>query len=81
MECITSIEPVWVDPPEIPGTRLGGVKVYRAILMGVESWIVRPDITFYRDDVAEFIATVYLRKRLGLRDGDIVEFSVVPTNS
>ncbi|MEB3862107.1 MAG: DUF120 domain-containing protein [Desulfurococcales archaeon] len=77
VSCLGKLEPVRIEPPRIPGARLGGVMAYRASLMGVESWIVRPDITFYRDDVAEFLAQVYLRKRLGLSDGDVVEFTLV----
>ncbi|MCE4601640.1 MAG: DUF120 domain-containing protein [Desulfurococcales archaeon] len=77
ISCIRVLEPVRIEPPKIPGARLGGVMAYRASIMGVDSWIVRPDITFYRDDVAEFLAQVYLRKRLGLNDGDVVEFMLV----
>jgi len=34
------------------------------------------DVTYYNETVAELISPVYLRGRLGLRDGDLVTFSV-----
>ena len=74
--CISSVGYIRIEPPRIPGARLGGVLVYKAVLMGVDVWIVRPDITFYKDDVVEFISPVSLRKRLGLSDGDVVWFVI-----
>ncbi len=76
-ECLRRVEPVMLDPPSIPGARLARVKAYPAVLKGYRVWIVRPDITVYKDDVAEFVADVYLREYLNLRDGDTVEFEVV----
>ena len=74
--CIRMVKPIRVEPPNIPGSRLGGVLIYRAIFMGLESWIVRPDITFYKDDVVEFISPISLRRRFGLSDGDKVWFAL-----
>ncbi len=65
-----------VEPPEIPGARLGGVLALPARLNGVDVYIVRPEITVYKGDVVEFIAPKYLRGLLGLRDGDEVEIEV-----
>lgn len=67
---------VRVEPPGIPGVKLGAVRVYPAWLRGVEVYIVRPDITVYRYDVIEVIAKTYLRGLLGLRDGDEVEVEI-----
>ena len=74
--CLSRVKPVRIEPPRIPGARLGGVLAYPALLMDVPTWIVRPDITVYRDDVAEFIANVRLRGFLGLDDGSIVSFTL-----
>lgn len=38
------------------------------------------DVTYYNETVAELISPAYLRGKLGLRDGDLVSFTVdVPT--
>ncbi len=74
VECLARAKRVRVEPPRIPGARLGGVIVYRSMIMGVDAWIVRPDITHYKNDVVEFIAPVYLRKRLNLEDGSKITF-------
>ena len=67
---------VRIDPPEIPGARLGGVVALPARVNGVDAYIVRPDITIYKGDVVELIAPRYLRGLLRLRDGDEVEVEV-----
>lgn len=67
---------VKVEPPRIPGVKLGAVRVYPAWLRGVNVYVVRPDITVYKYDVLEIIANVYLRGLLNLSDGDEVEVEV-----
>ena len=34
------------------------------------------DVTYYNETVAELISPTYLRGKLGLRDGDLVSFTV-----
>lgn len=59
------------------GTRsFGPVKCYPAVINGqIEGCLIRPVRTHYGEDVIEILAPVNLRKRLKLRDGDIVKVS------
>ena len=75
-ECLRSIDPVIVDPPSIPGAKLAKVLAYPALVGGIDAYLVKPLITIYKSDVAEFISEVYLRGALRLRDGDRVVFTV-----
>jgi len=76
--CLSRIKPILIDPPEIPGARLGRVHVYPAEIEGFNDtvYIVRPLITVYKGDVVEFIAKVSLRETLNLRDGSIIRFKL-----
>lgn len=78
--CIDSVEPILIEPPRIPGARLGSVYAYKAEVAGlfeVEVYIVRPAITVYKADVVELLSPAHIRSALGLSDGDIVRFKVV----
>ncbi|MGC9071873.1 MAG: DUF120 domain-containing protein [Acidilobus sp.] len=69
--------PKVVEPPKVEGIRLGRVLAYPAALnWTVEVYIVRPEITIYRSDVAEVIADVRLRDLLNLADGSQVEIGL-----
>jgi len=70
--CLGKMEPVILEPPRIPGAKLAPVKAYPAWLEGYPVWIVRPDITIYKEDVAEIIADKHLRSLLNLEDGSRV---------
>ena len=71
-KCLSRIPPRIIEPPRIPGAKLARVKAWRAAINGYSAWIVRPDITVYKEDVVEFIAPEYLREKLSLEDGDVV---------
>jgi len=75
--CIAAVKPKIVPPPRLEGVKLAHVKAYPSIIGGIKAWIVRPDITVYKEDVAEFVSDKYLRGALNLEDGDIVEFEVL----
>jgi len=66
---------------EIDGFRngrrsFGSVKCYPAVINGeIEGCVIRPGRTHYGEEVIEVLAAVNLRKRLKLRDGDIVKVS------
>ncbi len=66
---------------EIDGFRngrrsFGSVKCYPAVINGeIEGCVIRPGRTHYGEEVIEVLASVNLRKRLKLRDGDIVKVS------
>lgn len=78
--CLSRVKPIVIEPPEIPGMRLGLVYAYPAEIEGfldTSVYIVKPLITIYKSDVVEFIATVRLRDILGLRDGDKLRFRLL----
>ncbi len=79
-ECINSVKPILIEPPIIPGARLGSVYAYKAEVAGlveVEVYIVRPVITVYKADVVELLSPTHIRSALGLSDGDRVRFKVI----
>ncbi|MGC9210132.1 MAG: DUF120 domain-containing protein [Acidilobus sp.] len=74
---LRELEPRVIEPPQIKGMRLGRVLAYPAVLnWTVEVYIVRPEITIYREDVAEVIAEVRLRDLMNLVDGSRVEIGL-----
>ncbi len=75
-KCLEKVGGKVIDPPEIPGARLGRVRVYRARINGLPVYIVRPEITVYDKSVAEIIAEEYLREVLKLSDGDVVTIDI-----
>ncbi len=75
--CLREAEHVRVDPPPIPDAKLAPVLVYPARIAHIDAFIVKPEVTIYKDDVVEFISEVYIRGALGLRDGDKLRFRVV----
>jgi riboflavin kinase len=79
-QCLSKANPIIVEPPVIPGVRLGVVYVYPVEIQGYfnpHTFMVRPQITVYRGDVAELIADVSLREELGLDDGSKVRFRLL----
>jgi riboflavin kinase len=74
--CIKKAHPIVIEPPRIPGAKLGKVFVYPATLSGLEVFVVRPAITVYKFNVIEVIAEKRLRDLLGLEDGDEVVVEV-----
>ncbi len=74
---LSRLNPIVIEPPEIPGTKLGRVLAYPAVLnYTVNVFIVRPEITVYKRNVAEVIAEVRLRDELNLSDGSEVTISL-----
>lgn len=70
---LSRIDPIIIEPPMVPGMRLGRVLAYPALLnCTVKVFIVRPEITVYKSDVIELIAEVKLRDLLNLTDGSEV---------
>ncbi len=73
------------DGVEIRGFTLGGetfssVSCFNGDLRGEKVTLLFLEVTYYNDTVVELISPTYLRGKLGLRDGDVVSFSVdVPT--
>lgn len=73
-EALTKTKPILIMPA--PGYCRG--RCFKAYVMGLaEGAIVIPEIHDYPENVLEVIAPVNLRERFGLKDGDLVEISVI----
>jgi riboflavin kinase, archaea type len=74
-----------VGGKKVEGFTLGGesfssLRCFDGELKGERVTLLFIDVTYYNETVAELISPAYLRGRLGLRDGDLVSFTVdVPT--
>ncbi|MDG6910587.1 MAG: CTP-dependent riboflavin kinase [Nitrososphaerota archaeon] len=73
------------DGAKIGGFALGGesfsaLTCFTGELRGEVVTLLFIDVTYYNETVAELISPVYLRGKLGLKDGDAIAFTVdVPT--
>lgn len=73
------------DGTEVSGFNLGGesfssLTCFDGSLAGERITLLFVDVTYYNETVAELISPTYLRGKLGLRDGDLITFTVdVPT--
>lgn len=54
----------------------GDVKAFKCKIDGIEGAVVIPQRTHYSKDILEVISPVYLREKLGLKDGDKVVVEV-----
>ena len=77
--CLSMARYIIVEPPYIPGVRLGAVYAYPVEVDGYfnpTTFMVRPVITIYKSDVVELIADSSIREALHLVDGDLVRFRI-----
>jgi len=64
----------------IGGESFSAVTCFDGELKGERVTLLFIEVTYYNETVAELISPTYLRGKLGLRDGDLVTFTVdVPT--
>jgi riboflavin kinase len=76
-QCILKTKSIVVDPPKIPGMKLGKVIAYPIFLFNsIKAYVVRPEITIYRKDIVEIISDKKLRDELNLVDGSIIDISL-----
>ncbi|MCE4614793.1 MAG: CTP-dependent riboflavin kinase [Desulfurococcales archaeon] len=73
---LKKVDPVVILPPSISGLRLGKVYLFKASLFDIEVYIVRPEYTVYKGDVIEIISQEHLRRKYGLKDGDVVDIVI-----
>jgi riboflavin kinase len=69
------------DGLKVGGFTLGGesfsaLTCFEGELRGERVTLLFIDVTYYNETVAELISPTYLRGKLGLRDGELVTFSV-----
>jgi riboflavin kinase, archaea type len=66
---------------KIPAFSVGGepmsaLTCFDGSMRGERVTVLFIDVTFYNETVSELISPTYLREKLGLKDGDEVEFAV-----
>jgi len=76
-DALCNVRPVIIPGFTKGGRTFGDVKAYRVRIDGVEGAVVVPSRTVHPPKIAEIIAPVNLREKLGLRDGDRVRIEVV----
>ena len=69
------------DGVKVEGFTLGGesfsaLACFEGELRGERITLLFIDVTYYNETVAELISQAYLRGKLGLKDGDLVTFTV-----
>jgi riboflavin kinase, archaea type len=62
------------------GESFSALTCFDAELRGERATLLFIDVTYYNETVAELISPVYLRGKLGLKDGDVVSFNVDAPN-
>lgn len=63
-----------LTPPD--SESCGGRLIPALVEDQIQAAVVVPDVTRYGDEVLELIASVHLRTRLGLQDGDLVRLTI-----
>jgi riboflavin kinase len=76
-DALCNARPIVIPGFTREGRTFGDVKAYRVRIDGIEGAIVIPSRTVHPPKIAEVVAPVNLRERLGLRDGDRVRVEVV----
>jgi riboflavin kinase len=62
----------------LPEKGFHSAKCFKALLMGkIECAVVFPAVTDYPKSVVELVAPENLKEKLGLKDGDVIEFTIV----
>ena len=64
----------------LKGESFSALTCFDADLRGEKATLLFIDVTYYNETVAELISPVYLRGKLGLKDGDLVSFTVDAPN-
>jgi len=62
------------------GESFSALTCFDGELRGEKVTLLFIDVTYYNETVAELISPTYLRGKLGLRDGDVVTFTVDAPN-
>ncbi|QQG48672.1 MAG: CTP-dependent riboflavin kinase [archaeon] len=67
---------VVIRPFTFEGESFSGLECFEGSLLGERAAFLRIEITHYNATVAELVSPVYLRGKLGVKDGDLVEFAM-----
>ena len=68
-----------IEPFKVGGEPMSGLTWFDGRLKEERVTVLFIDVTHYNESVTELISPTYLRGKLGLKDGDDVEFSVEAT--
>ena len=77
---IRSKEGVKVEGFMLGGESFSALTCFDGDLRGERVTLLFIDVTYYNETVAELLSPSYLRWKLGLRDGDLVAFTVDAPN-
>jgi riboflavin kinase len=75
LDVLESSSGINIDGFTDSGRTYGGAKCFLATVHGVEAAVIMP-VRTHHTDILEVISMYQLRKRLGLKDGDVVEVNV-----
>ena len=68
----------YIEPfTKIDGTKRGGVWYLKAKMKNFPVFIIRPELTKHPKNIIEIISPINIRKQYGLKDGDILEVSLM----
>ena len=76
-DALCDVRPIILPGFVRDGRTFGDVKAYRVFIDGIEGAIVIPSRTIHPPKIAEIVAPVNLREKLGLKDGSKVRVRVV----
>lgn len=76
-DAVADLEPIIIPGFVRGGRTFGDVRAYRVRVNGVEGAVVIPSRTIHPPEIAEIVAPLNIRERLGLGDGDKVRIEVV----
>ncbi len=75
-DLLKKFKPLRIDGFKLGIKEFGGLDCYKAKIKNIEGFIVVPDFTKHTDQI-EFIAPVYLRSELEIKDGDEIQVELL----
>ena len=72
-----NLEPIRIEGYSSKGKKFGGAACFRAKLKNITGAVIVPDLTRHDKGIMEFIAPVYLRKKLSLKDDDKITIEML----
>ena len=72
-----NLNPIRIEGYSSKGKKFGGAACFRAKLKNITGAVIVPDLTRHDKGIMEFIAPVYLRKKLSLKDDDKITIEML----
>ena len=73
---LKGIDSIRIESFEKDGKNFGGASCYKARINNINGSIIVPDLTENEEDMIEVIASVNLKSKLGITDGDNVKIQL-----